>query len=137
LLRPFDEEIRMSEPTVHQRLQRRIILMTRDASMLRALEARIEPPWELVPVIDLEALGSWNEVLLYRFLLLDLDEVEAFDPLDVIRTLRMEYQINLPVFCFGGDAELQDEMRLSRADRFFSREEMVRRLPEFLRQYDW
>ncbi len=127
----------MSEPTINQRLQRRIILMSRDAAMIESLEARIEPPWELVPTTDLDALGSWNEVLLYRFLLLDLDEVEVFDPLDVIRTLPMEYQINLPVFCFGGDADIQDEMRLCRADRFFTAEEMVQRLPEFLRQYDW
>jgi hypothetical protein len=49
----------------------------------------------------------------------------------------MEYQINLPVFCFGGDEDIRDEMRLSRADRFFDREEMLERLPEFLRQYDW
>jgi hypothetical protein len=27
----------------------------------------IEPPWELVPTTDLDALGAWNEVLLYRF----------------------------------------------------------------------
>jgi hypothetical protein len=127
----------MSEPTIARRLERRIIVMTRDTEMLSKLQACVEPPWELVPVTDLEDLGPWNEVLLYRFLLLDLDEVDVFDPLDVIRILRMEYQINLPVFCFGGDADIQDEMRLSRADRFFTREEMLARLPEFLRQYDW
>ena len=127
----------MTEPTIARRLERRIIVMTRNAQMLDQLQACVEPPWEMVPVTDLEDLGPWNEVLLYRFLLLDLDEVEAFDPLDVIRILRMEYQINLPVFCFGGDADIQDEMRLSRADRFFTRDEMLERLPEFLRQYDW
>lgn len=127
----------MSEPSIARRLERRIILMTRDPEMIRNVEATLEPPWQLVTVTDLEDLGAWNEVLLHRFLLLDLDEVEAFDPLDVIRTLRMEYQINLPVFCFGGDEDIRDEMRLSRADRFFDREEMLERLPEFLRQYDW
>lgn len=127
----------MPEPTIARRLERRIIVMTRDTEMLSKLQACVEPPWKLVPVTDLEDLGPWNEVLLYRFLLLDLDEVEVFDPLDVIRILRMEYQINLPVFCFGGDADIQDEMRLSRADRFFTRDEMLDRLPEFLRQYDW
>jgi hypothetical protein len=76
-------------------------------------------------------------VLLHRFLLLDLDEIDAFDPLDVIRVLRMQYQINLPVFCFGGDQDIQDEMRLSRADRFFDRDEMITRLPDFLEQYRW
>jgi len=127
----------MTEPTISRRLERRIILMTQDEEMIRQLQACLEPPWEMAVVTDLEDLGAWNEVLLYRFLLLDLDEVDVFDPLDVIRILRMEYQINLPVFCFGGDADIQDEMRLSRADRFFSREEMIQRLPEFMRQYDW
>jgi hypothetical protein len=127
----------MSEPSIARRLERRIILMTRDPEMIRNVEATLEPPWQLVTVTDLEDLGAWNEVLLHRFLLLDLDEVEAFDPLDVIRMLRMEYQINLPVFCFGGDEDIRDEMRLSRADRFFGREEMLERLPDFLRQYDW
>ncbi|MFO8151933.1 hypothetical protein [Thioalkalivibrio sp.] len=127
----------MTEPTIARRLERRIILMTQDEEMIRQVRACLEPPWEMVAVTDLEELGEWNEVLLYRFLLLDLDEIDAFDPLDVIRVLRMEYQINLPVFCFGGDTEIQNEMRLSRADRFFSREEIIERLPEFLRQYDW
>jgi hypothetical protein len=127
----------MSEPSIARRLERRIILMTRDPEMIRNVDATLEPPWQLVTVTDLEDLGAWNEVLLHRFLLLDLDEVEAFDPLDVIRMLRMEYQINLPVFCFGGDEDIRDEMRLSRADRFFGREEMLERLPDFLRQYDW
>lgn len=127
----------MPEPTIARRLERRIILMTRDPEMIRQVEARVPPPWQLVTVTDLEELGPWNEVLLHRFMLLDLDEVEVFDPLDVIRILRREYQINLPVFCFGGDEDTQDEMRLARADRFFTREEMLARLPEFLRQYDW
>ena len=127
----------MSEPSIARRLERRLILMTRDPEMIRNVEATLEPPWQLVTVTDLEDLGAWNEVLLHRFLLLDLDEVEAFDPLDVIRMLRMEYQINLPVFCFGGEEDIRDEMRLSRADRFFDRDEMLERLPEFLRQYDW
>jgi hypothetical protein len=127
----------MSEPSIARRLERRIILMTRDPEMIRNVDAALEPPWQLVTATDLEDLGAWNEVLLHRFLLLDLDEVEAFDPLDVIRMLRMEYQINLPVFCFGGDEDIRDEMRLSRADRFFGREEMLERLPDFLRQYDW
>ncbi|WP_018140270.1 hypothetical protein [Thioalkalivibrio sp. ALJ7] len=127
----------MSEPTIARRLEKRIILMTQDADMTARLQSPLTPDWHLHQVTDLEDLGPWNEILLYRFLLLDLDEIEAFDPLDVIRMLRMEYQINLPVFCFGGDQDIQDEMRLARADRFFGRDEMVDKLPEFIRQYDW
>ena len=127
----------MSEPTIERRLEKRVILMTQDAGLTERMQAHLAQDWQLHRVTDLDELGPWNEILLYRFLLLDLDEIEAFDPLDVIRMLRMEYQINLPVFCFGGDQDIQDEMRLARADRFFGREEMIDKLPEFIRQYDW
>ncbi|WP_017926695.1 hypothetical protein [Thioalkalivibrio sp. HL-Eb18] len=127
----------MSEPTIQRRLEKRLILMSRDQAMIEQIGAALPDDWHLHPVTDLEDLGAWNEVLLYRFLLLDLDEIEVFDPLDVIRILRMEYQINLPVFCFGGDQDIRDEMRLARADRFFDRGEMVEKLPEFIRMYDW
>ena len=127
----------MPEPTIKRRLEKRAIVMTRDSESIEALDKARLPEWSIEVVTDLETLGDWNEVLLYRFLLLDLDEIEAFDPLDVIRILRMEYQINIPVLCFGGDADIQDEMRLSRADRFFSRDEVRDRFVEFQRQYDW
>ena len=91
----------------------------------------------MVQITDLDDIGEWHEILLHRFILLDLDEVDAFDPLDVIRILRMRYQINIPVFCFGGDEDIRDEMRLARADRFFSRVEMIKMLPQFLEQYGW
>lgn len=127
----------MAEPTVEQRMQRKFILMTADADMQAALQGQVEPGWEMVVVTDLSDLGAWNDILLYRFLLMDLDEVDAFDPLDVIAMVRRELMLNIAVFCFGGDEVIRDEMRLARADRFFDREEMVRRLPEFLRQYAW
>jgi len=127
----------MSEPTIERRLERRFVLMSADPEMVRRLQQRVPEGWEMVTVTDVDDLGDWHELLLYRFLLLDLDEIDAFDPLDVIRVIRTQYQINLAVFCFGGDEDLQDEMRLSRADRFFSRDEIADRLPQFLEQYGW
>ncbi len=127
----------MSQPTIEQRLRRRCILMTCDAEMESAVRGRMPPGWELHRITGLEEIGDWHDLLLYRFLLLDLDEVGAFDPLDVIRELRMAHQINLPVFCFGGDGGLRDEMRLSRADRFFDRGELLEKLPRFFAQYGW
>jgi|GEM_PF-486549 len=126
-----------SVPTIEARLQKRQILMTTDASMIAAVEKLLPADWQLTIVTDLEQIGDWNDVLLYRFLLMDLNEVDAFDPIDVIRQIRMQFQINIPVFCFGGDADVQDEMRLARADRFFSREEMLQMLPTFYQQYEW
>lgn len=127
----------MAQPTIKRRLERKFIVMTRDEALLAALRAQLTPEWELVPVLDLAALGEWNDILLYRFLLLDLDETDAFDPIDVIRAIRMECMLQIAVFCFGGDRDVRDEMRLARADRFYERGQIVQMLPEFLRQYGW
>ncbi len=124
----------MAAPTIEKRLLKRVIAMTRDQAILTRFAAALPEAWELVPVTDLDQLGEWNDVLLFRFLLLDLEEIDAFDPLDVIRQIRMQFQINLPVFCFGGDDDIRDEMRLGRADRFFDRDEMVAMLPRFCAQ---
>lgn len=125
----------MAEPTIETRLLKRFIVMTTDKSMIHELNRLIHEPWKMHIETDLDNIGDWNDVLLYRFLLLDLDEIEVFDPLDIIRLIRMQFQINLPVFCFNGDEAMQQEMRLSRADRFFSRQQMLDMLPKFFAQY--
>jgi hypothetical protein len=127
----------MATPTIAARLRRRFLLMTTDVAVREQLQAQVPTDWEMVAITSLDEAGDWNEILLYRFLLLDLDEVEVFDPIDVIRTLRMEYLLQIAVLCFGGDADIQDEMRMSRADRFYTREEIVTVLPQFLAQYAW
>ncbi len=127
----------MNRPTIEQRLRRRLVLMSRDEAMEAAVRERMPAGWELRRVTELEALGDWHEILLYRFLILDLDEIDAFDPLDVIRELRVVHQINLPVFCFGGDAALRDEMRLARADRLLDRDALLELLPALFERYGW
>jgi hypothetical protein len=124
-------------PTIESRMERRFIVMTTREGFLQALDLLIPDGWTRVTVTALDAIGPWNEILLHRFMLLDLDDPGAFDPLDVIETLRMEYQINLPVFCLGGDADLQGEMRLARADRFFTEAELLEMLPRFFELYGW
>lgn len=127
----------MSEPTIERRLQRKFILMCADPKMRAAVAERVADGWEMVMITDLEEIGDWHEILLHRFMLLDLDEVDAFDPLDVIHLLRREYMLNIAVFCFGGDDDIRDEMRMARADRFFDRDELLAMLPEFFKQYGW
>ena len=127
----------MPAPTIAARLARRFLLMTTDEDLRSALAAQVPADWDMVSIMSLDDVGDWNEILLYRFLLIDLDEVSAFDPIDVIRTLRMEYLLQIAVFCFGGDADMQDEMRMSRADRFYARDQIVTVLPQFLAQYAW
>lgn len=127
----------MPAPTIAARLARRFLVMTTDEDLREALKVQVPADWEMVSVTSLDDAGTWDEILLYRFLLIDLDEVTVFDPIDVIRTLRMEYLLQIAVFCFGGDSDIQGEMRLSRADRFYTREQFVTMLPQFLAQYAW
>ncbi|MDH5378147.1 MAG: hypothetical protein OEX00_07490 [Gammaproteobacteria bacterium] len=128
----------MPTPTIEKRLEKRLILMTTNSEFAAQIERLCaEKGWIVVQTRDLSSIGEWNEVLLHRILLMDLEEFEAFDPIDVIREIRMQMQINIPVLCFGGDKFLQDEMRLARADRFFSQQELLSKLPLFLEQYNW
>jgi hypothetical protein len=47
----------------------------------------------------------------------------------------MRCMINIPVFCFGGDKVIRDEMRLSRPNRCCERDEVADQLPVFLEQF--
>ena len=127
----------MTEPTIEQRLRRRYVLMSTDANFVAACRSLTPSGWELVQLDQLDQAGEWHELLLFRFLVLDLDECDVYDPMDVIREIRTQHQINLAVFCFGGDDDIRDEMRLARADRFFAKNEVVRVLPMFFEQYAW
>lgn len=127
----------MAAPTIEARLQRKFIVMTRDAALLSALRAALPEGWKMIEALDLDEIGEFQDILLHRFILLDLDETGAFDPVEAIRRVRMEYMLNVPIFCFGGAAEVRDEARLSRADRFFGRAEIAEKLPLFCGQYGW
>ena len=127
----------MATPTIEARRQRKFIVMSTDQALLGVLRAALPDGWQLVETLDLDDLGEFQDILLHRFMLLDLDDSAAFDPLDVIRTVRMEYMLNVPIFCFGGAPDVRDEARLSRADRFFERNEMVEKMSLFCHQYRW
>ncbi len=128
----------MTQPTIAARLQRKFILMTNDAALQASVQAAVPEGWEMVATLDLDALGGFDQVLLYRFIFLDLDTLtDDFDPQDAIRKIRMELMLNVAIFCFGGSDDERDQARLNRADRFFERDEMVARLPQFCHQYRW
>lgn len=125
------------KPGIQRRLQRAFIVMSSDADMLASIQAATPDGWEMKVVADLDDIGEWQEILLHRFMLVDLDEVDAFDPLAPIRQVRTEYMLQIPILCFGGDEYARDQARLARADRFFGREEIIGRLPEFFEQFGW
>lgn len=127
----------MAIPTIESRLQRKFIVMTQDEALLSDLHAGLPAEWLMVETHDLGVIGEFQDVLQYRFILLDLDEYDAFDPLDMIRAVRMELMLNVPIFCFGGESDVRDEARLSRADRFFERAEILEKMKLFCQQYQW
>ena len=124
-------------PSISDRMRKRFILMASDPE-LRAVVATTTPEgWEMTEATDLDDLGDWQEVLLHRFMLLNLDDPEIADPIELIDTLRREYQLNIAVFCLGGSQERRDAARSARADRFFDRDAGLQRLPEFFALFGW
>lgn len=128
----------MSQPTIEARLQRKFILMSNDAGIAAQLRAQLPQGWQMVETLDLDSLGEFQDILLHRFIFLDLDTLtDDFDPQDAIRQVRMELMLNVPIFCFGGSPDERDQARLNRADRFFERAEVVERVGQFCHQYRW
>lgn len=127
----------MAAPTVDSRLKRRCIVMSTDGTLVDRLRSRLPEDWTLVATTDLAEVGAFDDVLQFRFMLLDLDNPELLDPVDVLRQVRGDMMLNIPVFCFGGTRELRDQARLARADRFFERVEVADRLVVFCEQFGW
>ena len=128
----------MTEPTIAARLQRKFILMSNDVALHDDLFNALPQGWEMVTTLDLDSLGTFDQILLYRFIFLDLDALaDDCDPQDAIRKVRMELMLNVAIFCLGGSEDERDQARLNRADRFFDRKEAVERLIQFCHQYRW
>lgn len=127
----------MNIPTVESRLKRRFIVMSSDDGLVARLHAALPEGWQMTATCDLDEFGGFQEVLQYRFILLDLDDCAAFDPLDVIRQIRTKLMLNIAIICFGGAPEVRDEARIARADRFFERAEIIDKMKLFCGQYDW
>ncbi|MHB1580134.1 MAG: hypothetical protein ACYCQM_06685 [Acidithiobacillus sp.] len=124
-------------PSISDRMRKRFILMASDPELRTAVVMTTPEGWEMTAATDLDDLGDWQEVLLHRFVLLNLDDPEIADPVELIDTLRREYQLNIAIFCLGGSQERRDAARSARADRFFDRDAGLQRLPEFFAQFGW
>lgn len=127
----------MTLPTIESRLQRRFIVMSSDDRLIARLHDALPGGWQMTVTADLDELGGFQDILQHRFILLDLDDNEAFDPLEVIRQVRVELMLNVAIICFGGAPDVRDEARLTRADRFFERGEIVEKMKVFCNQYGW
>ena len=127
----------MAAPTVESRRRRRMLLMTADPALAAGVAAALPAGWEMAHPRSPDELGEFQDVLQYRFVVLDLDDAGEADALDVIDAIRRDMMLNVPIFCCGGDAGRRDAARLARADRFFERGEIPARLPAFCEQFGW
>ncbi len=127
----------MAQPTVSARRARRLIVFASDAVLREAVSQALPAGWQATFAQTVSEVGEFQDVLLHRFVLLDLDEAQAFDPVAIVEALRSEMMLNIPIFCFGGDPALRDAARLARADRFFERGELAARLPDWCEQFGW
>lgn len=123
--------------TVEARLARRLIVFSDDDALREALAAALPADWRASFARSADEVGEFQDVLLHRFALLDLDQDEDTDPVETVREIRSEMLLNIPIFCFGGDAATRDAARLARADRFFERAEIVARLPALCESFAW
>lgn len=127
----------MAVPTVRSRLERRCIVMSDDAELVAGLRSRLPQGWTMIETRDLADVGSFEDVLQNRFILLDLDAQDTFDPLEVIGQVRGDMMLNIAIFCFGGPPPVRDQARQARADRFFERAEITEKLAVFCEQFSW
>jgi hypothetical protein len=116
-------------PTVGDRLKKRLIVLSDDAGLARELAQLLPSGWDIST-----QLGEFHEVLLHRFVIVDLGSP---DGVAAVRRIRSEMNLNVPVFCVGGDAAARDAARLARADRFFDRGELGTVLPQFCESFGW
>ena len=121
--------------TVEARLARKLIVFSDDAALRDEVARALPARWEATFAGSAAEVGEFQDVLLHRFALLDLDS--GADPVDTVREIRGEMLLNIPIFCFGGDAAVRDAARLARADRFFERGEIVARLPALCEGFAW
>ena len=120
--------------SIAARLARRLVLLSGDEALARRLEQALPESWQLSRAREIGDVGEFQDVLLHRFVLVDLDAPGA---LEAIAQIRGEMMLNVPIFCFGGDAAGRDAARLARADRFFAREEIAALLPKLCEQFAW
>lgn len=124
----------MAAPTVGARLARRLIVFCADAAFRDSAVRALPPGWEITFARSVPEVGEFQDVLLHRFVLLDL---EAPGALEDIREIRAAMLLNIPIFCFGGDQAARDAARIARADRFFGRDEIASLLPQICESYAW
>lgn len=126
----------MSQLSLSERLKKRFILFSSNQALQETIRGYQAEGWEMVCAASLDELGDWGNILLHRFMLLDLGD-SGIDAHAVLKQLRYEMQLNIPVFCLGGDEALHAALRSDRADRFLRPDEFAEFFPAIFDQYGW
>ncbi len=127
----------MTGPTIATRRERRCIAASSDCAFHDRVRAALPEGWALTGVRALREAGDFAAVLQHRFVLLDLEAAEPFDPVDVIHEARRDLMLNIAILCFGGSEARRGAARLAGADRFFEGSELAGRTGQFCEQYGW
>jgi ActR/RegA family two-component response regulator len=124
-------------PTLEARLARKLIVFSRDPALREDVARSLPHGWQASYAGSAAEVGEFADVLLHRFALLDLEPGDGSDAIETVREIRGEMLLNIPIFCFGGDAAARDAARLARADRFFERGELGAMLPRLCEGFAW
>ncbi len=124
----------MPAPTIASRLARKAVLFSGDAALRAALAAKLPEGWSLTPARAVGDVGGFQDLLLHRFVLVDLD---AGGGEEIVREIRSGMMLNVPLFCFGGAEAARDAARAARADRVLARAELEELLPQLCEQFGW
>ena len=123
--------------TIAARLARRLIVFSIDPALRAEVAGSLPEGWQASYAAGVAEVGEFQEVLLHRFALLDLEPGDGSDPIETVREIRGEMLLNIPIFCVGGDDATRDAARLARADRFFERSELAALLPRLCEGFAW
>ena len=124
-------------PSVAERLARKLIVFSGDAALREDIARSLPEGWQASYAASASDVGEFQDVLLHRFALLDLEPGDGSDPVETVREIRSEMLLNIPIFCVGGTAAARDAARLARADRFFERGELAALLPRLCDGFAW
>lgn len=127
----------MATPTIESRRRRRVLIQSADAQAVKAMRALLPEDWEWLDHLDCKELGSFEDVLQLRFIVIDLAPATTWDPIGNITHVRAELALNVPILCFGGLREQRDRARMAGADRLFEFDELLAELPELFGQFGW
>ena len=123
--------------TLAERLARKVIVFSADPALREVVAGSLPAGWQASYAASAADAGEFQEVLLHRFALIDLEPGDGSDPVETVREIRSEMLLNIPIFCVGGDAAARDAARLARADRFFERAELAALLPKLCEGFAW